>query len=54
MEEKLAKTLKASAENLRDEAWALLRMRQRVFDRRVRSELAERAFELAQLAVQLE
>ena len=54
MEENVAKIRKASLANLRDEAWALLAMRRLISDRRVKSELAVRAFELAQLAARLE
>ena len=54
MEEQLAKTLKPSPANLRDEAWGLLEMQRHVSDRRLKKELSVRAFALAQLAAQLE
>jgi hypothetical protein len=40
--------------DLRDEAWALLAMRESASDPRVKKELATRAFELAQSAARLD
>jgi hypothetical protein len=47
-------TLRPSAVELREEAWALLAMRERASDPRNRRDLAMRAFELAQSAARLD
>ena len=52
--EKLARTPKQSAADLRDLAWGLLKRRNHVSDQRVRRELVRRALELVQVAAQLE
>ena len=54
MERSLAESLRPSAEDLRREGWALLEQSRLASDHQVRRELATRAFELAQLAAQLD
>ena len=54
MERSLAESLRPSAEELRREGWALLEQSKLAPDRQVRRELRLRAFELAQLATQLD
>jgi len=54
MERSLAESLRPSAEELRREGWALLEQSKLASDRQVRRELMLRAFELAQLAAQLD
>ena len=54
VETPLSRTLRPSAEDLRDEAWRLLKRRDSTSDPQVRKDLAMRAFELAQAAARLE
>ena len=54
MERSLAESLRPSAEDLRREGWTLLEQSRLASDHQVRRELAARAFELAQLAAQLD
>ena len=54
LETPLSRTLRPSAVDLRDEAWALLAIRESASDPRIRRDLATRAFELAQSAARLD
>jgi hypothetical protein len=54
MERQLVDSLRPSAAELRTEAWKLLEAWSRTSDQRMRRSLAQRAFELAQLAGKLE
>jgi len=54
MGRQLSDSLKPSPGELRAEAWKLLEERSHASNRHVRRSLAQRAFELAQLAGQLE
>jgi len=54
VETPLSRTLRPSAVDLRDDAWALLAMRESVSDPWIRRDLATRAFELAQSATRLD
>ena len=54
MKRLLEDTLRPSPAELRAEAWCLLDRRRQIAEGPIRRELASRAFELAQLASQLE
>jgi len=54
VETPLSRTLRPSTVDLRDEAWALLAMRESASDPQIRKDLAMRAFELAQSVARLD